>query len=97
MSHNFKFVWHRFVSADESSLLKSHCFVSKEFPHPYTDLEKVEGNISLCGKITATEGNEPTERVKISEIEPQEITINGSCKTCMKIWISKKGISELDQ
>lgn len=81
--------WHQTENESQTRSLKSHCFVAKEFPHPFTDLETVEGNISLCGKIIITEGNEPTERVKLEDIEPHEINQKHACKKCFRIWIKK--------
>ena len=81
--------WHQTENEGQTRPLKTHCFVTKHFTHPYDFSEKIEGNISLCGQIMISEGNEPNQRIKLEDIEPHFLAQRKACKVCMKLYLAE--------
>jgi hypothetical protein len=82
-----KIVWNAPENYDTSRILKQHAFKSKEYKVKYIG-EKYQGNLSLCGHITLSEGNERLS--SLEEIDSEPLDINNCCIKCKKIFDSKQ-------
>lgn len=76
-----KIVYLTLDNYDATATLKQHIFKSRIQETPYT-YEKYNGNISLCGKITAVEDTELSSN--IDDLNDETIS-NNLCKICKNI------------
>jgi hypothetical protein len=77
--------WVTLENESGTASLKQHCFIPYEATSRYTG-ELYVGNISLCGKVWAGNGDEEIEMFYLLDGETQH---PAACKRCLKVYNSQ--------
>jgi hypothetical protein len=71
--------WLTLKSINGEKSIKQHAFIAKTKNNYYTG--EYSGNISLCGKVVASEDG---EEISYNKIVSETINKNNACKRCLK-------------